>query len=550
MRLTNQIRLRDIRRDAFGGVTAAIVALPLALAFGVASGAGAMAGLYGAVAVGFFAALFGGTPTQISGPTGPMTVVFAAVVTLYSDNLAEAFAIVTLGGLFQIGFGAARLGRYVQYTPISVVSGFMTGVGVIIILIQLAPFVGAPSPSGPMEAIAGLPALAASISPGAVVVGGVSLAAMALWPRAARRFVPAPLAALILATLAAALIFPDTPRIGDIPRGLPALVVPHVPLADLPKIVQAAFVLALLGSIDSLLTSLVADSITRTRHQSNRELIGQGVGNAVAGLIGGLPGAGATMRTVVNVRAGAVSATSGMIHAAVLLAVAAGLGGVAEIIPLAALAGILIKVGWDIIDWGYLRRIARAPREKAAVMLVTLGLTVTVDLITAVAVGLILAGFVAAASRETDELAGVRDTRTGADDDAGAEEREALAAARGRLRIVSLTGAFSVASAREVQSRLAGGGAGEVVILDLTGLRHADLSAALAIEQMARDALDASQGLFLVTGPETAAILDRLGALDAVPAANRLPDRAAALRAARAVIDGAILQAEPSPATP
>jgi SulP family sulfate permease len=533
VRIFNVLRLETLRGDLFGGVTAAVVALPLALAFGVASGAGAMAGLYGAIAVGFFAALFGGTPAQVSGPTGPMTVVFAAVVSLYAENLAQAFTIVMLGGLFQIAFGYARLGRYVQYTPASVVSGFMSGIGVIIILVQLAPLIGAPGSSNPMTAVAGLPEAIGLANLDAVGVGALALAAMLAWPKRLRGWTPPPLVALVVATLAAVFFFTDAPRIGEIPQGLPPLTSPIFTLAQIPVIVTAALTLALLGSIDSLLTSLIADSITRTQHDSDQELVGQGIGNFFSGLIGGLPGAGATMRTVVNVRAGGMSGTSGMVHAVVLLAVVLGLGPLAAQIPLAALAGILLKVGWDIIDWGFLKRLYRAPREKAAVMLATLILTVGVDLITAVAVGLIMAGFVNARARAVEELEGLKHNGAGGVSDLSAEEQSIIAGAAGRVRVTSLAGTFSFASARELARRIAPL-PGEVVVLDLSGLKRADLTAALAIEEIVNNSLHHARALFVVVSGPTAASLDRLKVLAQVPTGRRFAERGPALTAAAA----------------
>src|SRR5690606_33210131 len=364
--LRSGYRIDQLRGDVFGGITAAVIALPLALAFGVASGAGAIAGLYGAVALGFFASVFGGTPSQVSGPTGPMTVVMAAVIATHSTNLAEAFTVVMIGGVIQIVLGMARVGRYIAYTPYSVVSGFMTGIGVIIIILQLLPFIGAPTASdgvlGTIETLsrpAGLP-----FDLGTLALATACLAVLIFWPPALQRVIPGPLAVLVAGTLAATLFLDGTPVIGEVPTGLPSLVPPTLSLGAWPQLLQGGFILALLGSIDTLLTSLVADSITRTQHDSDKELVGQGIGNFIAGLIGGLPGAGATMRTVLNLRAGGRTPVSGAVHALLLLALALGLGPVVSNVPHAVLAAILMKVGWDIIDWGYLKRARRAPREK------------------------------------------------------------------------------------------------------------------------------------------------------------------------------------------
>ncbi|MCD8514911.1 MAG: SulP family inorganic anion transporter, partial [Burkholderiaceae bacterium] len=392
MKLFHGLHFHNLRGDIFGGLTAAIVALPLSLAFGVASGAGPIAGLYGAIFVGFFAALFGGTPAQVSGPTGPMTVIAAVVIADYAHNPAMAFTVVVMAGAFMILFGALRLGQYIRLVPYPVISGFMSGIGCIIILIQLGPLLGHIGQGGnPMAALERLPQQIHSLSLAALALGLLTLLIVYLMPARINRLVPAPLIALFACTLIGTFVLTGSPAIGEIPTGLPAPKLPTFELSALPMMLQSALTLAVLGSIDSLLTSLVADNLTRTRHESNRELVGQGIGNMVAGLMGGLPGAGATMRTVVNVRSGGRTPLSGMIHALVLLSIVLGLGGFAAYIPHAVLAGILLKVGTDIIDWNYIRRLRHAPREEVLLMLVVLLLTVLVDLITAVAVGVVMA---------------------------------------------------------------------------------------------------------------------------------------------------------------
>ncbi|MCB2134922.1 MAG: SulP family inorganic anion transporter [Rhodobacteraceae bacterium] len=529
-----------IKGDIFGGLTAAVVALPLALAFGVASGAGPVAGLYGAIAVGFFASVFGGTPAQVSGPTGPMTVVMAGIIALYADSPAEVFTIVMLGGLFQIVFGAIGLGRFITYTPVSVVSGFMSGIGVIIILIQTLPFFGLPSAAGgsigPIGAIRGWAGIPEAFQGGAVAVGALSLGIMIYWPRALRALVPPPLAALLLGTLAALILFPDAPFLGPIPTGLPALIRPEIPWAALPGFVQAAFILAVLGSIDSLLTSLVADSMMPAhRHRSNRELVGQGIGNFVSGLIGGLPGAGATMRTVVNIKAGGHSPLSGALHSVVLLALALGLAPLAAQVPHAALAGILVKVGWDIIDWGYLARVRLMHREDVIVMAATLALTVLVDLITAVGVGIIMANFVSARWREREELGHIRWIASAdSAEDMTDLERQLMAKCAGRVVLTRLVGSFSYASAREfVGHATPDNDHAGIVIYDFSRLGHVDVSAALAIDEL----LEIRQNAGLVTmicGHATASdhILSRFGILNRIPQARRFATSAEALQAA------------------
>ena len=304
--------LPKLRGDVLGGVTAAFVALPLALAYGVASGMGAAAGLYGAIALGFFAAFLGGTPTQISGPTAPMAIVVAVVIASYAESLSEALIVIVLGGLLQVLLGVLKLGRFVAYTPYVVVSGFMSGIGILVMAIQVLPFLGAdPVPGGAVGMIRSLPAAVGRIDWSAVAVGCVTLAIAVFWPQRFSRYLPGTLAGLVPGTLLGALWLTDAPEVGSIPSGLP------IPRLDMPSLdflaraVEPALILALVGSVVSLLTCLVADSLTRTSHDPDRELVGQGVGNMAAGLVGGLPGGGTPVYTVPNIRAGGRPARRG-----------------------------------------------------------------------------------------------------------------------------------------------------------------------------------------------------------------------------------------------
>ena len=479
--------LQTFRGDVFGGITAAVVGLPVALAFGVASGLGALAGIYGAVAVGFFAAVFGGTRSQISGPTGPMAVAMAVIVTTHASSLAEAFTIVIMAGLIQVLMGAMRIGRFVGYTPYSVISGFMSGIGIIIILIQTLPFLGAPvATGGPVDAIRAWPDVMGGINLSAFAIAAVTLIVGVFWPSQLKKFLPATLAALIAGTLLGVLWLTDTPVIGDVPMGLPDLQLPSLSLHVLTTGLQPALILALLGSIDSLLTSLVADAMTRTRHNPNRELVGQGIGNMVAGFIGGLPGAGATLGTVVNLRAGGRTPVSGVLRAAILLGLVLGLGRYVESIPHAVLAGILVKVGWDIIDWRFITRIHRVQREHLLVMSITLLLTVFLDLVTAVAIGLIAAGMASARQFERLQLDSVVSVplldRSFLNSDEGASDQDAFSA---RVGLVALRGSFTVASANKLINTISVDIRDhEVVILDFSDTVYVDDSAALVVEQM------------------------------------------------------------------
>ena len=516
--------LQTLRGDLFGGITAAVVGLPVALAFGVASGLGALAGIYGAIAVGFFATVFGGTKSQISGPTGPMAVAMAVIVTTHADTLAEAFTIVIMAGLIQILLGVMRIGRFVAFTPYSVISGFMSGIGIIIMLLQTLPFLGATGATGgPVGVVRALPNAMSNVNFSALAIALVTLVVGVLWPRQLRRYFPPTLAALVAGTLLGVLWLTNTPVIGEVPTGLPQIELPVFSLSLLVRAIEPALILALLGSIDSLLTSLIADAMTRTRHNPNRELIGQGIGNVVAGLIGGLPGAGATLGTVVNIRAGGQTQVSGALRAAILLALVLGLGKYVEAIPHAVLAGILMKVGWDIIDWRFIMRIHRVQREHLLVMLITLALTVFVDLVTAVAIGLIAAGMASARQFERLELDRVISVplldQSFLESDKSEEEVDAFSA---RVGLVALRGSFSVASSNKLINTISVDIRDhEVVILDFSDTVYVDDSAALVVEQMIDSAIaeDTECIIMGLTGPP-AATLRALNVLHRVPAAH------------------------------
>ncbi len=539
MQIVNLPRFDNIRGDIYGGLTAAVVALPLALAFGVASGAGPMAGLYGAIFVGFFASLFGGTPSQISGPTGPMTVVMALIVIQYADHPGIAFTVVMMGGLFQILFGILRLGQFISLVPFTVISGFMSGIGVIIIILQVPLLMGHSAPSGGIiGALGDLPAIVASVNWQAFGVGAVSLAIVILTPAGVSRKLPSPLIALIAGTALVWLALPDAPILGDIPTGLPALLAPAMSWPLLPDMIASALVLALLGTIDSLLTSLIADNITRTHHEPERELVGQGIGNLVAGLFGGIPGAGATMRTVVNIRAGGATPLSGMIHALVLLAVVLGLGPLAGHIPHAVLAGILIKVGFDIIDWSYLRKVRRAPKIGVVLMFVVLILTVFVDLIIAVTAGIIAASLLFVKRMSDLQLQNIR----AADGTLGevpmtADEQVLLDRHPRAILVYSFSGPISFGAAKGMTKKLLLGEHRQVLILDLTDVTHIDTSGALALEDIIVKAGDMNLAVHLVgLRAPVHGVLERLEVLDLVAADRLHVTRLAALRSAAETI--------------
>lgn len=541
MQIIHGLHFNNLRGDIYGGLTAAVVALPLALAFGVSSGAGPIAGLYGAIFVGLFAALFGGTPAQISGPTGPMTVVMAVIFTqytaMYPDNPATgaalAFTVVIMGGGFQILFGLLGIGRYISLVPVSVVSGFMSGIGVIIILLQTGPLLGHVSQSGPLASIQVLPEVLSNPVLDTLLIGLVTLAIVYLLPKRISRILPAPILALLFGTTILAVFFPTSQVtiLGDIPTGMPEIILPTFELSLLVNMVESALTLALLGTIDSLLTSLVADNITRTHHDSNRELVGQGIGNMVAGLFGGLPGAGATMRTVVNVRAGGQTPVSGILHALVLLSVVLGMGPLASYIPHAVLAGILIKVGTDIIDWDFLKRIHRRPKPSVFIMMTVFLITVFVDLITAVAVGTIMASLLFVkrmADLELESITAITDPEW--EDPLSEEEANIMKRARGGILLFHLGGPMSFSSAKGMCRRFSTFNQYDTLVLDLSDVSAIDYSTSRALEDIIFNTRKLNREVFLVGARDTVAnLLERQGILDYLTPGHRYARRIEAL---------------------
>ncbi|MDH5516188.1 MAG: SulP family inorganic anion transporter [Gammaproteobacteria bacterium] len=512
MQYINGLHFKNIRGDIYGGVTAAVVALPLALAMGVASGAGPIAGMYGAIFVGFFAAILGGTPTQVSGPTGPMTVVMALIFTEYTamfpDNpelgAALAFTIVIMGGLFQILFGVLKVGKYIELVPHPVVSGFMSGIGVIIILIQIGPLFGHAVSAKTMDAVRGMSEVMMHPHNAALLLGVLTLLVVYGVPKylpRLNRLLPSPLLALIIGTLSYILFMSETgaPVLGTIPTGLPAPVMPVMSLDLLPGMISSALILAALGSIDSLLTSLVADNVTKTYHKSDRELIGQGVGNTLAGLFGGLPGAGATMRTVVNIKAGGQTPISGALHALVLLAIVLGAGALASDIPNAVLAAILVKVGTDIIDWEYLGRLRQVPKAGVILMLTVLLMTVFVDLIMAVATGMIMASLIFL-QRITDmQLSSMQIANTAIDElNLTAEEAKILADAERRIVMFHIGSAVSFGAAKGMLRKVSAFDQYDVLVMDMTEVPVIDFTASRALDTIISDAIESGREVMLI----------------------------------------------------
>ena len=514
MALIHGLHARNLRGDLLGGLTAAVVALPLALAFGNAAlgPGGAIYGLYGAIVTGFLAALLGGTPSQVSGPTGPMSVTIAGVVSSLAalgisrdlaagEMLPLVMAAVVIGGLMEALLGVLRLGRFITLVPYSVVSGFMSGIGFIILILQLGPFVGITTRGG---VVANLTTLVESPNPNpaAVSIGIMTMAVVFLTPTRVRQWIPSPLLALLLVTPLSLIFFNDDrlqsmgieplARIGSIPEGGLRLTLPDFS-EHLPQLLKSGVVLALLGAIDSLLTSLVADNITQTSHDSNRELIGQGIANTASGLLTGLPGAGATMRTVINIKSGGQTPLSGMTHSVVLLVVLLGAGPMAEAIPTALLAGILIKVGLDIIDWGFLLRAHRLSVKTAALMYGVLLMTVFWDLIWGVLVGMFVANLLTVDAITQTQLEGMDEDNPidGGETrgrDLSTEEERLIEACGNQLMLFRLRGPMSFGAAKGISSRMGLVSNYKVLILDISEVPRMGVTAALALERMVQEA--------------------------------------------------------------
>ncbi|MEQ9357241.1 bicarbonate transporter BicA [Coleofasciculus chthonoplastes] len=549
MQITNQIHFRNLKGDIFGGLTAAVVALPMALAFGIASGAGAAAGLWGAILVGFFAALFGGTPSLISEPTGPMTVILTAVIAgLQANNpdnyLALAFTVVMMAGVFQIIFGVLRLGRYITMLPYNVISGFMTGIGVILIFLQLAPFLGQETPpGGVLGVIQNLPTLITNIDPWETILGAITLAILFLYPPQFKKVMPPQLVALVIGTAISLIFFSGVEirtigTIGEIAPGLPELQMPAFTPGNARLMFVNAIVLATVGSIDCLLTCLVSESLTRQDCKSNKELVGQGVANLVTGLCGGIAGSGATTATVVNIQAGGRTALSGICRALVLFIVVLWAAPLTSTIPLAVLAGIVLKVGINIIDWGFLKRVHKISWKAAGIVYGVVLLTVFVDLMIAVAVGVFIANILTIENLSKLQSNAVK-AITDADDQIVLtdEEKHILDVANGRVLLFHLSGPMIFGVAKAISREHNAIANYDVLIVDLGEVPILGVTSSLAIENAIKEAIDEGREVIVVgaTG-KIKSRLEKLGIAGLIPGHHWMGDRLTALQEGLAMV--------------
>ena len=561
----------NLKGDLFGGITAGIVAMPLALAFGVSSGLGPDAGLYGAIFIGFFAALFGGTPTQISGPTAPMTavslVIVASIIAANDGDVAQAIpailSVFLMGGLFQIILGISGVGKYIKYIPYPVVSGFMTAIGVIIIITQLLPTFGYnasddqdyvnkfyPKAEAVLldkilkdEAGEGYLVLedfketqnrAAQISPEDISKEAKSLAAnsaksvygtLKILPRALTNIkwielalalatiaiiygfkrittaIPSTLVALLVVSGSAYFLKLGYLPISEIPGGFP---MPHLEiftnfnLGMVTPYITMALSLAMLGAIDSLLTSVVADNMTKTKHNPNKELIGQGIGNSIGAIFGGIPGAGATIRTVVNISSGGKTRLSGMVAAILLLIILLALGPVASQIPQAVLAGILITVGIGVMDYKGLKAIPNMPKSEIIIMFLVLILSVFWDLVNAVGVGLVLASLMFM-KKMGDLMAQRSDVKPLLQEKAWADEKDFPQNLKEEVFIKHIKGPLFFGSTSDFQqlAKQIPPTASSVVIR-MDRMQYVDQSGLYALEEVLIDLIKANKNVLLV----------------------------------------------------
>ncbi|HAS7001354.1 TPA: STAS domain-containing protein [Vibrio parahaemolyticus] len=543
-------RFKDInfKGDIFGGVTTAIISLPLALAFGVASGAGAEAGLWGAIMVGLFASLFGGSNTLISEPTGPMTVIMTAVLTSMmakypETGMAMTFTVVMMAGAFQILLGTLKMGKYVTLMPYSVISGFMSGIGVILIILQLSPLLGHAAPTGGvLGTLSALPETISNLKFNELFLGLLTLGILFFFPKKYRKYVPAQLVALVAVTLLSVMLFDteDIRRIGEIPTGLPSLVAPHIDPDMFVEMVIDALVLGTLGCIDTLLTAVIGDSLTRKEHDSDKELRGQGLANMISGLFGALPGAGATMGTVTNIQVGARSPLSGVVRALVLALVVLVAGGLTEPIPMAVLAGIAVYVGFNILDWSFIQRAHKVSFSGMAIMYGVMLLTVFVDLIVAVGLGVFVSNIMIIERLSREQARQVKAISDADEDDVPLtdSERGLLDRANGRVLFFYLSGPMIFSVSKAISRQHTSISDYDVMILDLTDVPMLDVTVGLALENAIKDALDARCEVYLLCpNQRTREQLEKFHVIDLVPDNNMYQFRYEALNAAVAHVE-------------
>lgn len=480
------LRRDNLIGNVVAGIVVGIVAIPLAMAFAIASGAKPEQGLYTALIAGLVVTLFGGSRVQIAGPTGAFAVLLIGITGKF--GFAGLQIVTLMAGAILVLFGLARLGSVIRFIPESVILGFTAGIAVVIWVGQWQNFFGLPKVAGELffERLAGLVTALPQMHPATAILGVVSVIIIALWPRVpVLHVVPGPLVALIAGTVYVAIFHPAGvatvgSAFGGIPAGLPPLTLPHISVNMVVQLAQPAFAIALLGAIESLLSATVADGMTGTRHDSNQELLGQGAANMAASLFGGFAATGAIARTATNVRHGGNSPVAGLAHAATVALVLVALAPLAANVPLATLAAILFVVAFNMSEIGRIvRTVKRAPRSDVAVMLVTLGLTVFADLVIAVEVGVILA-MLNFFRRMTSAVT----VRTIDDEELAAHLADEAAAALEGVIVYTIDGPFFFGAVEQFESALHHTGTDpRAIILSLSGVPFVDLTGLVALRE-------------------------------------------------------------------
>lgn len=516
-----------IKGDIFGAMTSTIVALPFALAFGVTSGAGASAGIYCAILTGLFASLFGGTNQQISGPNTGLTVAMVAILTSFvsqspENGIAMAFTVVSLAGLFQMLFGFFKLGKYFILVTYPVISGFTSGIGVLIILSQIEPLFG--------NSLSELQISLTTLTSTNTLLGLACILVLFLWPQKYSRVVPASIIAVIGATIFYVFADVDMPVVGAIASELPSFNMPIWDNALAGEIIKSALLIATLSTLDSLMTSLTVDSITNELHDSDQELVGQGIGNIVAGLFGALPGGGATMRTVTNLRAGGTTPLSGILHALFILAIVLWAGEYTAYIPVAVLAAILTHVGISIIDWNFLKRIHQIPLFSVGLMVSTMFMSVAFDLVTAVLIGVFIANLVTIRRISEIQLDNIKLCTAKDAEHMSVSEKQLLESMDDSVILLNISGPIGFGVARGLKQSVSQSDQNKALLIDLSDARFVGITSTIAIEEIIVSYINEGRDILLSSVCERVRNdFNKLKLLDKIPSDHIFATRVDAL---------------------
>jgi len=507
---------QTIKGDVFGALTSTVVALPFALAFGVTSGAGATAGIYCAILTGFFASMFGGTNQQISGPNTGLTVVMAAILTSFvaqspENGIAAAFTVVSMAGLFQMMFGVLKLGKYFTLVSYPVISGFTSGIGILIILSQLEPLFG--------FSLSQMQWSVSTLTSTNTLLGLACLVLLFFWPERFSRVVPPSIVAVALATLFFVVSGADLPVVGAISSELPSFNMPVWDLALGGEMIKSALLIATLSTLDSLMTSLTVDSISNDFHDSDQELVGQGIANVIAGFFGALPGGGATMRTMTNLRAGGTTPLSGILHALFILAIVMWAGDFTAYIPIAVLAAILTNVGLNIIDWNFLKRLHQVPLFSVGLMLSTMVMSVAIDLVTAVLIGVFLANLVTIRRLSEIQLDNLKLYSEGDCECLPVHEQSMFSKVSQHTVLLTISGPIGFGVARGLKQSVSQLDSDKTLLIDFSDARLVGITSTIAIEEIIISSMQKGQRVLLSSVcARVRQDLEKIKLMDKIPA--------------------------------